>query len=32
MYIQENEVKILACFWPILDFELNEKKSQAEPS
>ena len=32
MIIQNNEIKILARFWPIFGFELSEKRSRAEPS
>ena len=28
----KNEIQILARFGPIFDFELNEKRSRAEPS
>ena len=28
----KNKIKISARLWPIFDFELNEKRSQAEPS
>ena len=30
--IYKNEIEISARFWPIFDFGLNEKRSQAKPS
>ena len=32
MMNHKSKIKISARFWPIFDFELNEKKSRAEPS
>ena len=32
MINHKNKIKISARFWPIFDFELNEKRSRAEPS
>ena len=31
MINHKNKIKISARFWPIFDFELNEKRSRAEP-
>ena len=32
MINHKHKIKISARFWPIFDFELNEKRSRAEPS